>query len=116
MNTLPQVLPATRDTIAAELQRILAASAQGVRVPVSILALLIPRVATIEENGDAATATISNGNRTTQLTLARDPALEQWRIVGVTDEQLAAYLAGQIGNAAPANNGDVLTAPPRAPR
>ncbi len=111
MNTLPQVMPAVRDAIAAELQRTLAESAQGVRVPVGVLALLIPRVATIEQNGDAATATFANNNRTTQLTLARDATLGLWRIVGVTDEQLAAYLAAQIGNAAPVNNGNTLTAP-----
>ncbi len=110
-NTLPQAVPAARDAIAAELQRTLAESAQGVRVPVGILALLIPRVATIEQNGDAATATFTNNNRTTQLTLARDATLQTWRIVGVTDEQLAAYLAGQIGNAVPVNNGNTLTAP-----
>jgi len=116
MNTLPQVMPGARDAIAAELQRTLAQSAQGVRVPVGVLALLIPRVATIEQNGDAATATFTNNNRATQLTLARDATPGQWRIVGVTDEQLAAYLAAQIGNAAPVGNGKTLTAPRPAAR
>ncbi len=99
MNTLPQVLPTVRDSIALELQRTLAEISPNARIPVNALALLIPRIITINEQGDAANAQISMGNRVTQLDLKRNQ--DRWRVTGITDEQLAAYIASQIGKATP---------------
>lgn len=121
-DSLPQIMSGARGVITHEVQRTLAQFSPSAQLPVPLLALLIPRFAAINETGDEATAQVTvSDNHISQLAFTRDATnAARWRITGITDETLAAFVAAQIAKrpaaiapAVPAPA--ILAAPPPPP-
>ncbi len=99
---LPQLLPRVRETMREEIARGLkgfSESAGGQR-PFILLALAVPRVAEIKEEGDAATIAFKVGERPVELMMQRDG--ERWKVVSVKDDELAAGIAARLASSLPA--------------
>lgn len=99
---LPQLLPRVRETMREEIARGLkgfSESAGGQRSFV-LLALAVPRVAEIKEEGDAASVTFKAGERPVELMMQRDG--ERWKVVSVKDDELAAGIASRLASSLPA--------------
>ena len=100
---LPQLLPRVRETMREEVARGLKgfSEAAGGQRSFILLALGIPRVAEIKEEGDAAQATFKAGERTVELSMRR--AGERWRVVTVKDDELAKGIAARLVSSLPAS-------------
>lgn len=99
---LPQLLPRVRETMREEIARGLkgfSESAGGQR-PFILLALAVPRVAEIKEEGDAASVAFKAGERQVELMMQRDG--ERWKVVSVKDDELAAGIAARLASSLPA--------------
>lgn len=103
---VPRLLPNVQQKVREEVTkqvRELAASAEG--KPFILIALSIPYVMEITENGDTAKATATRGERHIELTMQR--SAERWKIVGVKDEALAKRIVDDIAKDLPAIGGNV---------
>lgn len=99
-NALPQLLPRVRETVREEVARgVKAASAGAADTSFVVLALGIPRVANIKEEGDAATATFAHEGKQTELLLQRSG--DRWKVVGVKDDDLASGIAQRLASSIP---------------
>jgi hypothetical protein len=100
---LPQLLPRVRETMREEIARGLKGFSEsaGGEKPFILLALGIPRVAEIKEEGDAASATFKAGERPVELGMQRDG--DRWKVVAVKDDALATGIASRLASSLPAS-------------
>ncbi len=99
---LPQLLPRVRETMREEIARAVKGFAEGAggEKPFVLLALGVPRVAEIKEEGDAANVTFKAGERPVELSMQRDG--ERWKVVAVKDDEMATGIAARLASSVPA--------------
>jgi hypothetical protein len=112
---LPQLLPRVRETMREEIARGLKGFSEsaGGQKPFILLALGIPRVAEIKEEGDLASATFKAGERPVELGMQRDG--ERWKVVAVKDDELATGIASRLASSLPASAPPAQNQPRRRP-
>jgi hypothetical protein len=97
---LPQLLPRVRETVREEIARgMKAAAGEAADTSFIVLALGIPRVAEVKEEGDAATATFAREGKQTELAMQRSG--DRWKVVNVKDDDLASGIAGRLAASIP---------------
>lgn len=99
---IPTLLPKVTDTIRAEaLKQIKDASARAKGKPFFLVALYLPSIVDIKQDGDTATVTAKASDRDIELTMQRSSP-ERWKIVGLKDpvlaKQLVDNIAGDLSN------------------
>ncbi len=101
-SSMPQLLPRVRETMREEIAKGIKnfAAQTGGRTPFVLLALSIPRVAEVKENGDTATVGLNAGNHPLELTLQR-AGDARWKVVNVKDDAVASDIAVRIASALP---------------
>ncbi|HEX8492373.1 MAG TPA: DUF2939 domain-containing protein [Pyrinomonadaceae bacterium] len=97
---MPRVQQKVREEVIKNVKE-MGASAQG--KPFFLIALSIPYLLDITEQGDTAKAVGTQNERTIELTLQRNG--ERWKIVGVKDEALAKRVVDDIAKDLPAVGG-----------
>ena len=97
---IPRVQQKVHDEVIRDVKE-MGASAEG--KPFFLIALSIPYLLDITEDGDTAKAVGTQNERTIELTLQRNG--ERWKIVGVKDEQLAKRVVDDIAKDLPAVGG-----------
>jgi hypothetical protein len=112
---LPQLLPRVRETMREEMARAVKGFAEsaGGEKPFLLLALGVPRVADIKEDGDAAQVSFKAGERPVELSMQRDG--ERWKVVAVKDEEMATGIASRLASSLPASQPQPTPTPRRRP-
>ncbi len=98
---VPRLLPRMQERVREEVVRQvkeIGASAEG--KPFFLIAMSIPYLLDISEEGDTAKVVGTQNERTIELTLQRNG--ERWKIVGVKDEQLAKRMVDDMAKDLPA--------------
>ena len=100
---LPQLLPRVRETMREEIARAVKGFAEGAggEKHFVLLALGVPRVAEIKEEGDAANVSFKAGERPVELSMQRDG--ERWKVVAVKDDEMATGIASRLASSLPAS-------------
>jgi hypothetical protein len=99
---IPTLLPKVKDTIHAEvMQQIKDATTRAQGKPFFLVALSLPYVVDIKENGDTATIAAKANDRQMELTMQRSTP-QRWKIVAVKDPVLAKNLVDNIMTDLPA--------------
>lgn len=93
---LPNVQQKVHDEVIKQVKEI---GAQAEGKPFFLIALSIPYILDITEDGDTAKATWAQNGRTLELFMQRNG--ERWKIVGVKDEALAKRLVDDIAKDLP---------------
>lgn len=104
-SAMPQLLPRVRETMREEIAKGIKnfATQTGGEMPFFALALSIPRIAEVKEEGDTATVGLNAGNRPLELTMQR-AGESRWKVVRVKDDAVASDIAVRIASALPAAN------------
>lgn len=101
---MPRVLPAVkqyaREEVARQAKEI---SARAGGYPFFLVALAVPYVAQISEEGDAAKALVQYQDRNIELTLQR-AGDERWRVVKISDDTLTARIVDRLARDLPSSN------------
>lgn len=98
---VPKLLPRVRQVVHEEVvKQVKEIGARAEGKPFFLIALAIPYVVEITEDGDTAKAIATHNERTIELTLQRNE--ERWKIVGVKDEALAKRVVDNIAKDLPA--------------
>jgi hypothetical protein len=104
---LPQFLQhaPVRDEMAQELK----ALSKG-HTSFLLTAFGVRSAADVKEQGDKATVAFKEGDRTVELTMARDG--ERWKVVGVKDDNLAGDIATRLASSVPTSSLPPAPQPP----
>ncbi len=99
--TIPALLPRVRETTRDEIARAMKGLSQNQtsNLPFFVKALGVRQAATVVERGDAANVNFNMGNRPVELSMRRDG--ERWKVVTVTDPQLASEIAARLAASLP---------------
>ncbi|HEX8144012.1 MAG TPA: hypothetical protein VF553_15540 [Pyrinomonadaceae bacterium] len=98
---VPKLLPGVKQQVRDEVTRhVKQLSERAGNWPFPIVALGVPYVVEIKEQGDTATVDVNLKDRPVQLTMQRNG--EQWKIVAVKDDALAARIVDDIAKNLPA--------------
>lgn len=99
---VPKLLPDIKDKVREEVtNRVKEMGKRAEGKPFIIVALGVPYVVTIKEEGDTARVSATLEGRQTDLTMQRSGD-ERWKIVAVKDDQLAARMVDNIAKNLPA--------------
>ena len=99
-SALPQLLPRVRDSVRDEIAQEMKALSKG-HTSFFLTALAVKSAADVKEQGDKAVVTARVGERTVELTMARDE--ERWKVVTVKDDRLAGDIATRLASNIPAS-------------
>ncbi len=98
---VPKLLPGVKQKVRDEVSKhVKEMSARAGNMPFPLVALGVPYVVGIKEEADAATVDVTLKDRPVQLTMQRNG--EQWKIVAVKDDALAASIVDEIAKNLPA--------------
>lgn len=98
---VPKLLPDIKDKVREEVtNRVKEMGKRAEGKPFILIALGIPYVVSIKEEGNTAGVSATFQERQTDLTMQRDG--ERWKIVAVKDDQLAARMVDNIAKNLPA--------------
>ena len=98
---VPKLLPGVKEQVRAEVtKKIKEMSARAEGKPFFLIALGMPYVVDVREEGDTAEVMANLNDRQVQLTMQR--AGSRWKIIAVKDDTLAARLVDQIAKNLPA--------------
>ena len=98
---VPKLLPGVKQKVREEVSKqVKEMSERAGNMPFPLVALGIPYAVGIKEEGDAAKVDVSLKDRPVQLTMQRSG--EQWKIVAVKDDTLAARIVDEIARNLPA--------------
>lgn len=98
---VPKLVPAVKQQVHDEVTRhVKELSERAGNWPFPIMALGVPYVVAVKEEGDAATVDVTLKDRPVQLTMQRNG--ERWKIVAVKDDALAARIVDDIAKNLPA--------------
>ena len=92
----PKLKPTVRDELTKEIQRL---TEQAKGKPFLLVALAVPYVVDIKQDGKAATAEMKFQDE--QIKLTMQAAGDSWQIVAVTDDKLAEMIADSVRKAIP---------------
>ena len=99
---VPKLLPGVKEQVRAEVtKKIKEMSERAEGKPFFLIALGMPYVVDIREEGDTAQVMANLNDRQVELTMART-ADSRWRVVAVKDDTLAARMVDQIAKNLPA--------------
>ena len=99
-SALPQLLPRVRDYVRDAIAQDLKGMSKG-HTSFFLTALAVKAAADVKEQGDKAVVTARVGERTVELTMARDG--ERWKVVTVKDDRLAGDIAARLASNIPAS-------------
>jgi hypothetical protein len=99
-SALPQLLPRVRDYVRDAIAQDLKGMSKG-HTSFFLTALAVKAAADVKEQGDKAVVTARVGERTVELTMARDG--ERWKVVTVKDDRLAGDIATRLASNIPAS-------------
>ena len=103
---LPKVLPRVKESVREELPALVRdLSARAAGRPFLLIALAMPYVVDVKQEGETATVVIKLPDRTSELTLQRRAETGRWVIVGVKDEVLLARVVGNVMKGLPVGGG-----------
>lgn len=104
---LPQFLQhaPVRDEMAQELKSL----SRG-HTSFLLTAFGVRSAADVKEQGDKATVAFKDGDRTVELTMARDS--ERWKVVNVKDDRLAGDIATRLASSVPVSSQPPVPQPP----
>lgn len=98
---VPKLLPGVKQKVRDEVtKQVKEMSTRAGNMPFPLVALGVPYVVGIKEEGDAAKVDVTLKDRPVQLTMQRNG--EQWKIVAVKDDMLAARIVDDIARNLPA--------------
>jgi uncharacterized membrane protein len=98
---VPKLLPRVRERVHEQIiQRVKEIGAKAEGKPFFLIAVSIPYLLDITEDGDTAKAVGTQNERTVELTMQRNG--ERWKIVSVKDEQMAKRIVDDIAKDLPA--------------
>ncbi|HEY0405516.1 MAG TPA: hypothetical protein VGC89_07295 [Pyrinomonadaceae bacterium] len=98
---VPKLLPRVQQRVHEEMiQRVKEVGAKAEGKPFFLIAVSIPYILDITEDGDTAKAVGTQGEHAIELTMQR--AGERWKVVGVRDEQMAKRIVDDIAKDLPA--------------
>ncbi len=98
---VPKLLPGVKEQVRAEVtKKIKEMSARAEGKPFFLIALGMPYVVDVREEGDTAQVMANLNDRQVELTMQR--AGSRWKIIAVKDDTLAARLVDQIAKNLPA--------------
>lgn len=98
---VPKLMPGVKQKVRDEVNKqVKEMSARAGNMPFPLVALGVPYAVGIKETGDAATVDVTLKDRPVQLTMQRNG--EQWKIVAVKDDALAARIVDDIAKNLPA--------------
>lgn len=104
---VPTLLPGVMDTVRAEvMQHIREVTARAEGKPFFLVALYIPYLVDINQEGDTARVSAKRGERTIELTMQRSSEV-RWKIVSVKDGVLAQRVVDALAKDLPAIGTDV---------
>jgi hypothetical protein len=99
---VPTLLPGVMDTVRAEVMKhIKEVTVRAEGKPFFLVALYIPYLVDIKQDGDTAQVSAKSGERTIELTMQRS-AEARWRIVSLKDAVLAKRLVDALAKDLPA--------------
>jgi hypothetical protein len=99
---IPTLLPNVRDTVHNEvMKQVKDATTRAQGKPFFLVALFLPYVVDIKQNGDTATITGKVNDRNLELTMQRSSP-QRWKIIAVKDPVLAKQLVDNIAKELPA--------------
>ena len=99
---VPMLLPNATESVRSEVMkqvRELTARAEG--KPFFLIALTVPYIVDIKQEGDTATVKAKEGNRSLELRMQRTPE-NRWKVVAVKDAALAKRIVDDIAKDLPA--------------
>ncbi|MDQ3745733.1 MAG: hypothetical protein M3444_15260 [Acidobacteriota bacterium] len=99
-SAIPQLLQHVPDSTRDEITQELKALSKG-HNSFLLTALAVRSAADVREQGDKATATVKDGDRTVELSMARDG--ERWKVIGVKDDRVAGDIAARLAPSVPAS-------------
>jgi hypothetical protein len=105
---VPTLIPNATENLRNEVMKQVrekAARAEG--KPFFLIALFIPYILNINQEGDTATVKAKEGGRNFELTMQRTPE-KRWKVVGVKDDALAKRIVDDIAKFLPAIGGGDL--------
>jgi hypothetical protein len=98
---VPKLLPRVQQMVHDEaIQKVKEIGARAEGKPFFLIALSIPYIMDITEDGDTAKAVATQNERNIELTMQRNG--ERWKIVGLRDEALAKRIVDNIARDLPA--------------
>lgn len=103
---VPTLIPNVTENVRGEVMkevREVTARAEG--KPFFLIALSIPYIVNINQEGDTAIVKAKEGGRNLELTMQRTPE-KRWKVVGVKDDALAKRIVDDIARYLPAIGGD----------
>jgi hypothetical protein len=104
---VPTLIPNVAETLRGEvMKRVREKTTRAEGKPFFLVALLMPYIVDIKQEGDAATVTGESGERKLELTMQRTPE-KRWKVVAVKDEALAKRIVDEIAGKLPAIGGDI---------
>ena len=104
---VPTLIPNVTENLRSEVMnqvREVTARAEG--KPFFLIALSIPFIVNINQEGDTATIKAERNERTLELTMQRTPE-KRWKVVGVKDAALARRIVDDIARFLPAIGGEL---------
>jgi hypothetical protein len=106
---VPTLIPNVAETLRGEvMQKVREKTTRAEGKPFFLVALLIPFIVEIRQEGDTALALAKSGERNLELTMQRTPE-KRWKVIAVKDQELARRIVDDIAKYLPAIGGDVET-------
>lgn len=104
---VPTLIPNVTENLRSEvMKRIREKTTRAEGKPFFLIALLMPFIVEIKQEGDTAIVTDKSGERQLELTMQRTPE-KRWKVVAVKDEALAKRIVDDIAGFLPAIGGNV---------
>lgn len=106
---VPTLLPGVLDNVRGEVMReVKELTARASGKPFFLLALYVPYIVDIKQEGETAIARAKEGDRNLELTMQRTPE-KRWKVVAVKDDALAKRIVDDISKFLPAIGTDLGT-------
>lgn len=103
---VPKLLPAVKEQVRAEVtKKIKELSARSEGRPFILIALGMPFIVDVKENGDGAQVMANLNDRQVELSMTRNQ--DRWKIVGVKDDVMASQLVDSIAKNLPAIGSEI---------
>jgi hypothetical protein len=104
---VPTLIPNVAENLRGEvMQRVREKTTRAEGKPFFLMALLMPFIVDIKQEGDTAVVTAKSGERNLELTMQRTPE-KRWKVVAVKDDALAKRIVDDIARFLPAIGGDL---------
>ena len=103
---VPRLMPKIKQSIRGEIVKgVRAIGARAAGKPFFLVALAVPYVVSVTQDGDTAKAAAQIEGRNVELTMQRNG--ERWKIVGARDDALAARIVEQVAKDLPSARGQI---------